>query len=102
MNQVSKNVIEFFCIGLKVVYDLKKPIGERVQDAQVLCSECSIPQYEPLNTNQMYSVIISEFLKNGGDKFEVLRTEIVNETKTGILNFSRIQLAMIQNYCKFI
>ncbi|WP_273334430.1 bifunctional metallophosphatase/5'-nucleotidase [Dictyoglomus turgidum] len=47
--------------GIKVKYDMKRPIGSRV--IEVFVNE------EPLNPNKVYRVVTNDFLAAGGDKF---------------------------------
>uniref|UniRef100_A0A1L8DPM1 5'-nucleotidase n=2 Tax=Nyssomyia neivai TaxID=330878 RepID=A0A1L8DPM1_9DIPT len=57
--------------GLQVVFDFDKAIGERVESVNVLCSSCSQPKYSPLNNQQNYNVIMTNFLKDGGDGYDM-------------------------------
>lgn len=47
--------------GIKVKYDMKRPVGSRV--IEVFVNE------EPLNPNKVYRVVTNDFLAAGGDKF---------------------------------
>ncbi|XP_037819391.1 protein 5NUC-like [Lucilia sericata] len=53
--------------GVHTVYDYNKPIGSRVISTHLLCSECKIPAYEPLQQDKFYNVIVQKFLIDGGD-----------------------------------
>lgn len=55
--------------GLKVVYNITKPPGQRVESVTVLCSTCDVPYYEPLDQSREYGVILSSHLKEGGNRF---------------------------------
>lgn len=55
--------------GLKVTYDLSKPRGKQVVRAEARCGACRVPTYEPLNMTAMYSVILSEYIVQGGDGY---------------------------------
>lgn len=59
--------------GLKVVYDLTKPIGSRVIDVKVRCSNCFIPKYEPIDLRKSYRIVTTSFLINGGDGHHVIK-----------------------------
>lgn len=54
--------------GIRVVYNIRNPIGRRVVSVRVLCAECDIPKYAPLDDKKKYKMILSRFLYNGGDK----------------------------------
>lgn len=55
--------------GLRTVFKLKNPVGERVESVHALCRKCKIPTYEPLNLFEYYRVIMPSFLADGGDGF---------------------------------
>lgn len=55
--------------GLKTVFNLKNPVGERVVSVHALCNKCKIPVYEPLNLFKYYRVIVPSFMADGGDGF---------------------------------
>lgn len=64
---ISRNFLQVS--GLHIVYNVKKPPGQRVKSVDVLCSNCSVPVYEKLKMTQMYGVIIDTFLRKGGDGY---------------------------------
>lgn len=72
----SRNMLQIS--GLKVIFDVRKPIGQRVIDVQVLCQKCKILSYEPLDENKFYRIVAQEFLANGGDGFFVIRDNMKN------------------------
>lgn len=53
--------------GIRVEYNIKKPIGSRVTSVHVLCADCDIPDFSPLDDNKKYKLITSTFLYDGGD-----------------------------------
>lgn len=55
--------------GLKVVIDFGRPSGKRVQSIHARCGNCAVPVYEKLNLNANYTMIVSDYLSNGGDGF---------------------------------
>lgn len=57
--------------GARVVYNLNKAIGQRVQSVKVLCSNCGTPMYEPLDEGKVYGVILESYVYNGGDGFSM-------------------------------
>ena len=66
--------------GLKIVYDLSKPVYQRVESVETLCTDCVIPQYEKIDLNRNYSVVLPRFLWKGNFGFEMLRTQGLNPT----------------------
>lgn len=59
--------------GLKVVYDLSKPIGHRVLEVKVRCGQCFVPKYSPIDLRKTYRIVTTSFLIAGGDGHHVLR-----------------------------
>lgn len=59
--------------GLRVVYNMSKSPGHRVESVDVLCSDCSVPLFSKLDLNREYGVIMSEFLHQGGDGFNMFK-----------------------------
>ena len=57
--------------GLKVVYDVTKPDGQRVGEVLVRCADCLVPRYEALDRSKMYSIITNVFLASGGDAYKI-------------------------------
>lgn len=53
--------------GLKVVIDLAQPSGQRVRSIEARCGDCTVPIYKKLDLNANYTVIMSQYLANGGD-----------------------------------
>ncbi|KAK9753089.1 5prime-nucleotidase, C-terminal domain [Popillia japonica] len=64
--------------GIRVAYDLTKPIGERVVAAKVYCDLCSYPVYEHINPNKPYNVLVNTFLANGGDGHSTIKHKSLN------------------------
>lgn len=62
----------YFCpLGLKIVLDLSKSGGERV--SSVLVKSRLISQqghYEPMQDDETYKVIVSDYTWDGGDGFK--------------------------------
>lgn len=57
--------------GIRVAYNLSKPVGLRVEKLEITCTNCSIPKLERVRRNKIYSLGISTYLAKGGDGFEV-------------------------------
>lgn len=56
---------------MKVVIDTRRPIGSRIVSVEVLCRKCEIPEYHPLDPNEIYRVIVGSYMASGGDSFDV-------------------------------
>lgn len=64
--------------GLRIVYDLNKPKGNRVVSVKVRCANCSVPTYEDLETEENYSVLLTDFILKGGDGFRMIQENSMN------------------------
>ncbi|XP_075410929.1 5'-nucleotidase [Tenrec ecaudatus] len=63
--------------GIHVVYDLTQEPGNRVVSVEVLCTKCRVPTYEPLKMDEVYKVVLPNFLANGGDSFQMIKNELL-------------------------
>lgn len=63
--------------GVRVVYNMSKPSGERVQSVDVLCADCDVPSYDKLDLDRDYGVILNDFLYNGGDGFSMFKVSAI-------------------------
>lgn len=59
--------------GLRVKFNINKPVGKRVVEVLVRCQKCIIPEYEPLSLEKKYRVVMPSFLATGGDGFTMFR-----------------------------
>ncbi|XP_063404664.1 snake venom 5'-nucleotidase-like [Mytilus trossulus] len=71
--------------GIKVKYNLTKPVQQRVVEALAICQNCTIPAYEPIDANVMYSLILTNFIRNGGDGYTMIRDNAVQSHTIGDL-----------------
>lgn len=58
--------------GAKIVYDVKKPVGERVVSVEILDFDGIVPQYRPMDMNRYYKCSGMEYLADGGDGFTMI------------------------------
>ena len=65
-----------FHAGIRVVYDISKPVGSRVSKLLVRCANCSIPEYSSLRDNVTYTIVMSQYLKDGGDGYLMFKDAI--------------------------
>ncbi|XP_075168991.1 protein 5NUC-like [Haematobia irritans] len=56
--------------GIHTTFDYNNPVGTRVVEAKILCTNCDVPTYQNLREDQMYNVIVPYFLMNGGDGYK--------------------------------
>ena len=59
----------------------RDPYDGRVVDVQVLCTECQIPKYEPLDEKKIYRIVATDYLVSGGDGYDVLKKYAMNITE---------------------
>ncbi|XP_018800276.1 PREDICTED: apyrase isoform X3 [Bactrocera latifrons] len=52
--------------GIRVTYDLRAAKENRVVSAEVRCTDCAIPVYEPLSPNKTYRIIAARYVATGG------------------------------------
>jgi 2',3'-cyclic-nucleotide 2'-phosphodiesterase (5'-nucleotidase family) len=55
--------------GIKVTFDMKREPFDRIVDVKILCQECTMPRYEPLDNAKEYRVIMPSFIAEGGDGY---------------------------------
>ncbi|XP_015191730.1 PREDICTED: protein 5NUC-like [Polistes dominula] len=59
--------------GLQVLYDISRPVNSKVVSVKVRCAACNIPSYSDLNKTATYNVLMSDFMRNGGDGYKMLK-----------------------------
>ena len=69
----------FHTQGIRVVYNLLKPAGNRVVSLKVLCHKCCIPSYSPLEKNKEYSILLDDWLIRGGGGYNMFKGDNVIE-----------------------
>ncbi|XP_071113275.1 5'-nucleotidase-like [Haliotis cracherodii] len=72
--------------GLRVTYDVSKPVGSRVVDVQVRCSNCTVPRFDPLGDDTLYTIALPTFTSDGGDGYTVIRDNRIQMPPIGALD----------------
>ncbi|XP_063706001.1 protein 5NUC-like [Culicoides brevitarsis] len=67
--------------GLKIRYNVSKPVGQRVNHVEVRCASCRVPEYFPIQLNETYRVLMNEYPFHGGDGYTMLKNKPGNITK---------------------
>lgn len=80
--------------GMKVVFNVTEPIDSRVVSVEILCRQCDIPRYEPLDVEQWYRIIMPSFIGAGGNGF-VAFTHRRNHRKG-----DKMDIDVVENYMK--
>ncbi|XP_037602261.1 snake venom 5'-nucleotidase-like [Sebastes umbrosus] len=73
--------------GIRVQYDLSKPAYQRVASVSMLCTECRVPKYEPLDPEKKYTVVMTSYMVGGGDGFTMIKEELLKHN-TGDMDIS--------------
>ncbi|XP_033634482.1 snake venom 5'-nucleotidase-like [Asterias rubens] len=67
--------------GIRVSYDLNRTPGKRVLSAYVRCSDCKVPDYQPLLVDTVYKVAINNYVGSGNYGYSSLRDNKMNVRK---------------------
>ncbi|KRZ78318.1 Snake venom 5'-nucleotidase [Trichinella papuae] len=70
--------------GARVLYDLKQPAGKRVRSVLIRCQACTLPRFESLKLNSIYSLMTNTFLAKGGDSYSMLANAKYNNPLSSI------------------
>ncbi|XP_033635029.1 5'-nucleotidase-like [Asterias rubens] len=62
--------------GMLVTYDLSRRRGNRVVSAEVRCTECAVPEFQPLDIDKEYRIILNSFLASGNG-YTMIRDNII-------------------------
>uniref|UniRef100_A0A3Q1ILY3 5'-nucleotidase n=1 Tax=Anabas testudineus TaxID=64144 RepID=A0A3Q1ILY3_ANATE len=73
--------------GIHVEYDLSRPVNQRVVSLAMLCTECRVPKYEPLDPEKTYTVVLPSYIAGGGDNFTMIKEELLKHN-TGDMDIS--------------
>lgn len=58
-------------------YDISRPVNQRVVSLSVLCTKCRVPKYEPLDPEEIYTVVMPSYIVSGGDGFSMIKDELL-------------------------
>nr|XP_002736173.1 PREDICTED: 5'-nucleotidase-like [Saccoglossus kowalevskii] len=58
--------------GIRVTFDTNMPAYQRVVKAEVICSECDVPQFVTLDMDTTYKLICNSFLAAGGHGYSMI------------------------------
>lgn len=76
--------------GVRVIYDLTQPTGRRVKEVEIRCtSQASC--YQKIDESQIYRILMSSFLANGGDGFNIFKGQTVE-------SFDKLELDVVLEY----
>jgi 5'-nucleotidase len=58
--------------GLRIEYDLRQPIGRRLQKVRVRCAECLLPQYADIDLLKTYAIVMTDYIAFGGSNYSMI------------------------------
>ncbi len=70
--------------GMRVVYDITKPNGQRVKKLLVRCKDCRVPHYLPIDNETVYKIAIPSYIATGGDGFTIFRENAITHHLQGL------------------
>jgi len=62
--------------GFNLTYNLSQPVGNRIQELLVRCSDCH-NGYQPLQDEKEYSVVCTNYVAGGGDGYNMIPQEAI-------------------------
>ncbi len=72
--------------GLRVVYNISKPPGSRVVDAQVLCAKCLNRTFKKINETEKYKIVTISYVTDGGDNYTMFKNKQIKDFQESDLN----------------
>ncbi|XP_049459037.1 snake venom 5'-nucleotidase-like [Epinephelus fuscoguttatus] len=97
VKQYGQDPGEFLQVsGIQFEFDPSKPEGNRVTSLSILCVECRVPRYEPVQPETVYKVVMPSFIVQGGDRFSMIPDEKLNHD-TGNLDVSVLSEYIMKN-----
>lgn len=75
--------------GFYVSFDMTQPEMKRVTSVDVLCSNCSVPRYEPLDDRRVYKVVTVSYMYKGGDGYDF--KHVINAADAGDLDYDAFE-----------
>ncbi|KAH8245444.1 hypothetical protein KR032_010464, partial [Drosophila birchii] len=96
--------------GLRVLFDLRAIRGQRVISVRVRCTRCQVPKYTPINPEEVYRVVVMDYLARGMNGFSLI-SENGEDLETGpcdldalmdYMDSVNIISAGIENRLKFV
>uniref|UniRef100_A0A3Q0QTQ6 5'-nucleotidase n=1 Tax=Amphilophus citrinellus TaxID=61819 RepID=A0A3Q0QTQ6_AMPCI len=78
--------------GFHVEFDLSKPPHHRIRSLSILCTKCRVPQFELVQDETVYRVVLPSYLVRGGDGFSMIRDEILKH------NSGDLDISVVANY----
>ena len=71
-------------VGVRVEYEMSKPVGQRVRTIMVRCTECEVPRFERLAEHRSYTVALPSFMTEGGDGYTMIADDKLDRDASGM------------------
>lgn len=65
--------------------DVSRAAGSRVRSLLILCTECRVPRYQPVEDAAVYTLVVPGYLVSGGDGYTVIGDEMVKHDSGEVL-----------------
>lgn len=66
--------------GIRVVYNMTQPNGQRVKSLKVLCMKCEVPRYVEVEDETWYKAVINNFMLFSGNTLIQIRENMRNHS----------------------
>uniref|UniRef100_A0A146KT38 5'-nucleotidase n=2 Tax=Lygus hesperus TaxID=30085 RepID=A0A146KT38_LYGHE len=88
--------------GLRVVYDVSRPQGQRVVSAEARTANPN--KYKPVIPGERYNVVTNKFVYGGGDNFTVFKDHNITANEHPITDYSAVRetLKHLHHYKPFL
>ncbi|XP_065212271.1 snake venom 5'-nucleotidase-like [Planococcus citri] len=84
--------------GIRVVYDFAKPVGRRITKLDVRCANCSVPMYSAMKDDTTYTIVMSQYLRDGGDGYSMFNKGYSEPLMDDLGVFSLSDTDAVANY----
>ncbi|KAM9840335.1 snake venom 5'-nucleotidase-like [Aulostomus maculatus] len=81
--------------GFQVEFDVSRPPQHRVRSLTILCTECRVPHYQPVEDEKVYKVVLPSYLVKGGDGYTMIKNETLRHN-SGDLDISVVSKYITQ------
>ena len=59
------------------MYNLHQAPGGRVVSLNIRCLRCLVPTYSPVEKEEVYNLLINDWLIKGGDGYDVIKNNVI-------------------------
>lgn len=82
--------------GFKVVYDVRKPVGQRVVSLKVVCHSCQ-EGFVEVEDSKQYNVVTSNYVVGGGDNYTMITNNMITHLPLGSLDTDVMRVELEQH-----